>query len=96
VHIKLLGDLPVGSSRLDEARRAAGYLSKYVGKAFDDHRVPGLHRYEIAQGFKPTRTRVYGRTEPQALAAACAVMGSEPTRLWSSAQDPAWDRASWS
>ena len=30
VHIKRLSDLPVGSTRLSEARRAAGYLSKYV------------------------------------------------------------------
>ena len=36
VHIKLLGDLPVGSGALAEARQAAGYLSKYVGKSFDD------------------------------------------------------------
>ncbi len=39
VHIKLLGDLPVGSGSLEEARKAAGYLSKYVGKAFDEARV---------------------------------------------------------
>ena len=32
VHIKLLGDLPVGSGALDEARLAARYLSKYVGR----------------------------------------------------------------
>ena len=30
VHIKLLGDLPVGTGTVEEARRAAGYLSKYV------------------------------------------------------------------
>lgn len=50
VHIKLLGDLPVGSGPLAEARLAAGYLAKYVGKAFDEAKVPGLHRYEVAQG----------------------------------------------
>ena len=32
VHIKLLGDLPVGSGTLGEARLAARYLAKYVGK----------------------------------------------------------------
>src|SRR4051812_37117209 len=36
VSIKLLSDLPVGSGRLQEARRAAGYLSKYVAKSFAD------------------------------------------------------------
>ncbi len=55
VHVKLLGDLPVGSTKVDEARQAARYLSKYVGKAFDERRVPGLHRYDVAQGFQPER-----------------------------------------
>ncbi len=32
VHIKLLSDLPTGSGSLGEARLAARYLSKYVGK----------------------------------------------------------------
>ena len=45
VHIKLLGDLPVGTGAVGQARKAAGYLSKYVGKAFaEDGRIPGLHR----------------------------------------------------
>ena len=35
VHIKRLSDLPVGSTSVHEARRAAGYLSKYVTKSFD-------------------------------------------------------------
>ena len=38
VHIKLIGDLPVGSGALAEARRAAGYLCKYIGKGLDDER----------------------------------------------------------
>jgi len=44
VHIKLLGDLPVGSGALEEARRAAGYLSPYASKAVDGDRPAGLHR----------------------------------------------------
>ncbi|PZR01898.1 MAG: hypothetical protein DI536_37425 [Archangium gephyra] len=32
VHIKLLGNLPTGTTSLGEARRVAGYLSKYVAK----------------------------------------------------------------
>ena len=56
VHIKLLGDLPVGSGTLAEARLSAWYLGKYVGKALDDkRRHAGLHRYEVAQGFQPER-----------------------------------------
>jgi hypothetical protein len=100
VHIKLLGDLPVGSTSRDEARRAAGYLSKYVGKAFDHRRMPGLHRYELAQGFKPAVRFVYGRTAQEGLSAASELMGAEPAHVWSSAEDPTWDRppsvwASW-
>jgi hypothetical protein len=50
VSIKLLSDLPVGSGSLEESRRAAGYLSKYVAKSLDDARVPRRHRYDVAQG----------------------------------------------
>jgi len=50
VHIKLIGDLPVGSGALEEARLAATYLAKYVTKNVADERVPRLHRYEVAQG----------------------------------------------
>jgi hypothetical protein len=42
VHIKLLGDLPYGSVALDQARLAARYLSKYVGKSFAEQ-GQGLH-----------------------------------------------------
>ena len=54
VHIKLLGDLPYGAAALDQARLAARYLSKYVGKSFAEQ-GQGLHRYEVAQGFPPRR-----------------------------------------
>ena len=60
VHIKLIGDLPVGSGALEEARLAASYLAKYVSKNVADERVPGLHRYEVAQGFQPERVRLRG------------------------------------
>jgi hypothetical protein len=90
VHIKLLGDLPVGSTTLDESRQAARYLSKYVGKAFDERRVPGLHRYEVAQGFQPDRVRLYGRTADEVLTVANRQMGSEPAYLWSSTEALDW------
>jgi hypothetical protein len=32
-HIKRIQDLPVGSGAVEEARRAAGYLAKYVSKS---------------------------------------------------------------
>jgi len=67
VHIKLIGDLPVGSGVLAEARKAAGYLCKYIGKGLDDERrTSGLHRYEVAQGFQPKRIYVYGETDAEA------------------------------
>ncbi len=46
-HIKRLGNVKQEGS-LSSARHAAGYLSKYVTKAFAQHeRSPGLHRYEV-------------------------------------------------
>jgi hypothetical protein len=90
VHIKLLGDLPVGSGALEEARKAAGYLSKYVGKAFDEARVPGLHRYEVAQRFQPVVTRLHGRTADEVVDQASGVLGREPVRRWSSDEVRDW------
>ena len=92
VSIKLLGDLGVGSGALEEARRAAGYLSKYVGKAFTDPsvRVPGMHRYDVAQGFKPAKVRVWGRSPDEVLARASEVLGMEPARCWFSSDTEGW------
>ena len=39
---------------------ADGYMSKYVSKSFDKKRTPGLHRYDVAQGFKPRVERIVG------------------------------------
>jgi hypothetical protein len=93
VHIKRLSDLPVGSTTWDEARRAAGYLSKYVTKAFEPEgrgRVLGLHRYEVAQGFQPTVLRLSGRSARELREKAEAVMGGPPARSWSSAEVEDW------
>lgn len=91
VHITLLGDLPVGSGSLGEARMAARYLSKYVGKSFlDPNRLEGLHRYEVAQGFKPVVEQITG-TSPYALIdLASDRFGSWPSYQWSSDEDPDW------
>ena len=90
VHIKLLGDLPVGSGTYAEARRAAGYLSKYVGKDFDAERLPGLHRYELAQGFQPETVPLWGRSMPDVIAQASKVMGEAPATVWTSDQTEGW------
>lgn len=93
VHIKRLSDLPVGSTSLHEARRAAGYLSKYVSKSFDpDERghLAGLHRYEVAQGFRPPVTRLTGTSYGATLDAAVQIMGAEPSQSWFSADVEDW------
>ncbi len=91
VHIKLLGNLPVGSSELAEARLAAGYLSSsYLSKQLDDARLPGLHRYEVAQGFQPRRLRFAGSSVESAIGTASAEMGRAPSRLWLSPSVEGW------
>ena len=92
VHIKLLGDLPVGSTNLSEARRAAGYLSKYVAKSFTDPsvRVLGLHRYDVAQGFKPLPVALSGHTADDVLTQASAVFESRPSFEWASSSVEDW------
>lgn len=92
VHIKLLGDLPVGAGTLTEARRAAGYLSKYVTKTFSDPdaRVAGLHRYGLAQGFQPEKLTLHGRSAGDVLGQASEMFDQEPSRAWFSADDEKW------
>lgn len=91
VHIKRLNDLPVGSTRHDAARRAAAYLSKYVSKGFAQG-AGGLHRYEVAQGFKPSIRALAGTSVEDVLDQACEVMGGPPVTRWSSSQVQGWDR----
>jgi hypothetical protein len=93
VHIKLIGDLPVGSGALEEARRAAAYLAKYVSKNIADERVPRLHRYEVAQGFQPDAIAFAGESEQAVIAQACERMGDPPVRCWRSAEQGGWRAA---
>jgi hypothetical protein len=91
VHIKLLSDLPVGSGRLAEARKAAGYLARYVGRDLDDEQRPaGLHRYEVAQGFQPDKLHVYGGTAEDVIERASRHFGAAPQRVWLSAETEGW------
>jgi hypothetical protein len=91
VHIKLIGDLPVGSGALAQARKAAGYLSKYVAKSFDDGaRVPGLHRYEVAQGFTPEVEQLEAPTLDALFLAAFERMGGPAETYWNSSQNENW------
>lgn len=92
VHIKLLGGLAVGSGALEEARHAAGYLSKFVSKTFTDpgSRVFGLHRYDVAQGFLPEGIVIQGVSAAAVVARASDYMGSAPGLEWSSVSVDDW------
>ncbi len=91
-HIKLLGDLPVGSGSLEESRLAARYLGKYAGKALDRDRPAGLHRYEVGQGFKPKSISCEGRTVEDVIGQASVLMGREPSQAWHSSRADGWLR----
>ena len=90
VHIKLIGDLPVGSGALEEARQAARYLAKYVSKNVGDERVPRLHRYEVAQGFQPEPVPLRGISDVDVIGQASELMGREPQQVWRSSQQEGW------
>jgi hypothetical protein len=90
VHIKLLGDLPTGSGTLEEARLAARYVSKYIGRSVDETHPPGLHRYEVAQGFQPEAVLCYGPTVEDAIRQASSVIGRAPSYRWDSSTEKAW------
>ena len=90
VFIKLLGDLPVGSGVRGEARLAARYLAKYVGKDLGRVESGGLHRYEVAQGFQPRRVILDGVTADEVLGWADAVMGAAPEYVWRSRDEEDW------
>lgn len=93
IWIRRHSGMPVGSTSLQEARKAAGYLSKYVTKAFAADaasRASGLHRYDVAQGFQPAVTRLQGVTAEAVLRDAVAVMGGAPSTGWSSADKVDW------
>ncbi len=92
VHIKLLGDLPVGSGTLGEARLAARYLAKYVGKDLASGGQPsGLHRYEVAQGFQPRTVPIRGSSADEVVEWAEVFMGAPAERVWRSRDEEAWD-----
>lgn len=95
VHIKLLGDLGVGSGALEEARKAAGYLSKYVAKTFTtaEARILGRHRYEVAQGFQPTKLWLWDKSPESLIEQASKTLDSPLTKVWNSELDPDWQGA---
>ncbi len=92
IHITLLGDLPVGAGTLGEARLAARYLAKYVGKDLAAGGQPsGLHRYEVAQGFQPRKVSIGGTSADDVIEWAETYMGAPAERVWRSRDEEAWD-----
>jgi len=91
VHIKLLSGLPVGTGTLGEARLAARYLARYVGRdADEERRLSGLHRYEVGQGFQPVKVECYGVSAEDVIDRASGLMGAAPERVWLSASMEGW------
>jgi hypothetical protein len=91
VHIKLLGDLPTGSGTLGEARLAARYLAKYIGKDLGAGERAGLHRYEVGEKFQPRAVTLDGTSSEEVLRWAETVMGAAPSYLWRSRDQDGWD-----
>jgi len=89
VHIKLLGDLPVGSGQLEQSRLAARYLAKYVTKDVGQDWA-GLHRYEVGQGFQPKRVSFTATTGLEALSKMSAQMSRQPEYVWWSSTVDDW------
>lgn len=89
-NIKLLSDLPAGSGGLEEARRSAYYLSKYMSKGVTDGREVGRHRYEVAQGFTPIPIHIDGYSADDVIAQASRFMGRQPARVWHSSREDGW------
>ena len=61
-----------------------------MSKSLDDGPTPGLHRYEVAQGFQPCVLRFEGKSEAEVIAAAAEQMGGEPVRVWRSSTVEGW------
>lgn len=90
VHIKLLGDLPIGSGAAGESRAAARYLAKYVRKGLDEGSTFGLHRFDVAQGFQPLIERIAAPRQADVIEAAVGRMGSAPSYVWRSVGVEGW------
>jgi len=93
VFVKLIGDLPVGSGALEESRISARYLAKYMSKNVGERRVPGLHRYEVAQGFQPEPILCYGDSAEDVIGRASTYMKRAPCRVWRSWEQEGWTRS---
>lgn len=72
------------------ARKAGGYLSKYVSKAFDQGHVFGRKRYEVARGYEPERVTyavVASVAELRSFVSGFSFDGVAPDYQWYSPTD---------
>jgi hypothetical protein len=90
VHIKLLGQVPIGQGSLGESRRAAGYLGKYLRKGFESDREFNLRRFDAARGFGPRSELIVGRSAEEVVAEASGRMGGAPSYQWRSRDQDDW------
>lgn len=88
--------VPAGKGERAKTQKAAWYLSKYVGKAFNSPLAEGgsgcgRHRYEVGQGFQPVSTGVLCTTESEAWAWVHAQAGGAPPIFrWTSEDIEGW------
>jgi hypothetical protein len=64
-----------------------GWPPGYVSKDFGGPRIEGLHRYDVAQGFKPEKTLVYGVSADDVIERASRLMGAAPSYVWLSPRE---------
>jgi hypothetical protein len=90
VHIKLLGQVPIGQGSLGESRRAAGYIGKYLRKGFAGEREFNLRRFDVARGFTPRSEVILGCSAEEVAIEASNRMGAAPTYVWRSLDQEGW------
>jgi hypothetical protein len=87
-HVWVSGPPRGGRGGVGDARRVARYIAKYLAK--DHAALDGLHRYDVAQGFRPRSRVVLASSAEAALVLAEREMGSAPSRRWESREDAGW------
>lgn len=76
------------TSKANALRDAAGYQTKYVTKAFDVPLPPGVHRYEVGQGFQPGVERFEDEDQAVVVAHICFVLGHGAAAMeWASSNE---------
>jgi hypothetical protein len=79
-----------GSGLRERARRAAGYLSKYLGKDFGQEREQGDHRYRRARGFSARLVRRRRLSRADAEWFAQQMCGGDVVDVWASDGEGEW------